>query len=302
MPEGGMRFPDRMRCPVTNDDPAILRRRLRVELKKARHAAGMTQRDVAEELDWSPSKIIRIESGSVSVSTTDLKALLDCYRVTDQGVVEDLTRMARGAKRPDRWAAYKDLMSPEGVRFLGYESSASVIQSCQILVVPGLLQTEEYASAFLRDAHRKSVAEIDDLVKLRAVRQELLERQNPPEMTFLIDEAAIRRVVGGPSVMKRQLRHLVEVNQLPHVTVQIVPFPNGAHPGMRGPFVYMEFPLEEDGDVVFLEGAEDRILHDDPEDVARYAEYFLDIQNKAASGDELESYVETAIEKLPSGR
>jgi transcriptional regulator with XRE-family HTH domain len=284
------------------DDPAILRRRLRVELKRARHRSNLTQKDVADQLDWSPSKIIRIESGSVNISTVDLRALLAQYKITESRQVEEFTAMAKAAKQPDRWAQFRDWVSPATSQFYSYEWAASVINSMQILVIPGLLQTEEYARAFLRDAQGFSLDRIDALVEVRRVRQDIHERTNPPTMNFVIDEAALRRVVGGTGVMRRQLERLEEANKLTHVNVRIVPFPKGAYPGMRGPFVYLEFADEDDEEVVFLEGPDDRIYHDDPEDVARYAESFVDIQAIASAAEELELYTSMAIEKLPTTR
>src|SRR5438477_3975398 len=130
-------------------DPTVQRRRLRAELRSARTEAGLTQRQAAEALDWSPSKLLRIENGSVSISTTDLKALLALYGIQDPVKIEELVRMAQSARR-HTWSAYRDVFSHEFIVYLGYESSASIIRQVEPLLIPGLLQTEEYADVILR--------------------------------------------------------------------------------------------------------------------------------------------------------
>lgn len=130
-------------------DPTIHRRRLRSELRKAREAAGMTQRDVAAAMDWSQSKLIRIETGAVNISTNDLRALLGHYGI-ERARTENLVEVARASRDQPRWNVYKDVAEPEYIAFLGYESSASIIRNFEPLLIPGLLQTEEYAREILK--------------------------------------------------------------------------------------------------------------------------------------------------------
>src|SRR5436305_7827034 len=151
---------------VGRPDPAILRRRLRIELRNARGAAGMTRRDVALAMDWSQSKLIRIESGTVSISTNDLRVLLGHYGV-DSHRVNALVDMARAAREPTRWSIYKDVAAPAYIAFLGYEVSASVIRSFEPVFVSGLLQTEEYARAVISVTESHNPQNIDALVDLR---------------------------------------------------------------------------------------------------------------------------------------
>jgi transcriptional regulator with XRE-family HTH domain len=233
-------------------DPTVHRRRLRNELRKTREGGGKTQRDVAAAMDWSQSKLIRIETGAVNISTNDLRALLAHYEV-DPARINTLVDLARAARDVPRWNLYRDVASPEYIAFLGYESSASIIRNFEPLLMPGLLQTEEYAREVITAVEYNNPQNIDALVDLRMQRQETLVRQPPPEMHFILDEAVIRRVVGGPDVTRRQLRHLREVANDPSVTLRIVPFTEGMYPRLRVPYVLFEFPDPEDEDVLYLE-------------------------------------------------
>jgi transcriptional regulator with XRE-family HTH domain len=233
-------------------DPTIHRRRLRHELRNAREAAGKTQRDVAAAMDWSQSKLIRIESGAVNISTNDLRALLGHYGV-DSARIEALVDVARAAREVPRWNIYKDVASPEYITFLGYESSASVIRNFEPLLVPGLLQTEEYARTVLSLIFSRDPQKIDPLVDLRIQRQELLVREPAPSLHFIIDEAVVRRVAGGRDVMRRQLRQLQELSEHENITLRIVPFEKGLYRRQRVPYWLFEFPEPEDGDVLYVE-------------------------------------------------
>jgi transcriptional regulator with XRE-family HTH domain len=284
---------------MAGNDPTVLRRRLRVELKRARTEAKLTQREVADALDWSPSKIIRIENGSVSISTTDLHALLAHYGVHDKRVVEELVGMARGSKKQQAWHQYRDVYEPAAIQYFVYEGAASIIRDFGTLLVPGLLQTEEYARAVLKDVYQVEAAKIDRMVEARLTRQELFERDDPPAVFFILDEAAIRRAVGGASVMRRQLEHLMALGSRPKVTIQIVPFAFGAHTGMRGPFVYLEFPDPDDDDVLYLEDTlGDQVFRDEPEVTGDYLRAFWDLENIASAKADLGGYVQHAIDKL----
>jgi transcriptional regulator with XRE-family HTH domain len=285
---------------MTINDSSALRRRLRVELRKARLAAVKTQRDAAEALDWSPSKIIRIENGSVAVTTTDLRALLEYYGVRDRRLVEELIVMARGSKKQP-WTQYKDILTPETVQYLGYATSSSIFRQFQTILVPGLLQTEEYTRALMRDGYGRPEAAIDRYVEFRQeFHESLLDRPEPPEMFFILDEGAIRRAVGGHAVMQHQLEHLSELAKRPQVTIQIVPFSLGAHFGMRGPYTYLEFPSADDDDVLYLENANgESVFRDEPETTGRYLQAFWDLERVSSPPTDLDSFLNRAIERLP---
>jgi transcriptional regulator with XRE-family HTH domain len=272
-----------------------MRRRLRVELKRLRSQADLTQRQVAQDLDWSPSKIIRIENGSVAVGVTDLRALLDRYGVHEKQVIDELVEMARASKRQP-FSEYRDILAPETIKFFGYEASASIIRQFEPLVLPGLLQTEEYARAVL-NIHDIPTLRADLYVQSRQERQELLDRRDSPELFFIIDESVLLRPVGGQSAMRHQLQHLLEVARRPRVTIQVLPFALGAHAGLRGPFVLLEFPSADDPDVLYLENrlGGDRTFVDEPETTSQYRAMFWEMEDQASKPDELDEYVQRAM-------
>lgn len=269
------------------NDPVTMRRKLRVELKRLRTARKITQRHVAERLDWSQSKIIRIENGSVPVGVTDLEALLRLYGVDEQDTIDSMADMARGSKRLP-FTDYKDTLPAETLRFFAYESSASIIRQVQPQLVPGLLQTEEYARALLTSWGTEKT-KIDQTWAARQERQELLDRTDPPETFFILDEAVVYRPVGGDGVMRHQLDRLLELAERPRVTIQVVRFATGAYAGMRGPFNYLEFPGADDPDVLYLEGQMgDYVYRDEEEVTGEYLETFFALEKIASPPDELD--------------
>lgn len=264
----------------TGNDPTVQRRRLRTELRRAREAAGFTQRGVAEEMDWSLSKLIRIESGSVGISTTDLKALLAHYHVTDPRRVAELVAVGRAAKERAWWSAYREVTRREFLDFLGYEASAATIRTFEPLLVPGLLQTEEYAQVSLSVL---GVSRVEQLVELRMERQErLFSRADPPNMFFILDDAVIHRAVGGPTLMRNQLRHIRDMMDHPNVSVRVVPFDAGLYPRIRGPYVLFEFPGDDDEDALYLEDTQGQMLiRRDAAETAAYLEAFWQLEQLA---------------------
>jgi transcriptional regulator with XRE-family HTH domain len=272
------------------NDPVTMRRKLRSELKRLRTERGFTQRQVADEFGWSQSKLIRIENGSVAIGVVDLRALLQHYSVTDGAVVAELEAMARGSKRQP-FANYRNDFSAETLRYWGYELSATIIRQVGTLLVPGLLQTEEYARALLEgwgfDADR-----INKIWDARSERQELLDRTDAWKAFFILDEAVVRRSVGGKKVMRLQLERLVELNSRGQVTIQIIPFDAGSYSAMRGPFTYLEFAEPDDPDVLYIENPlGDSVFRDDPDVTGQYLEDFLGLENFASQKVDLEKVI-----------
>jgi transcriptional regulator with XRE-family HTH domain len=279
------------------ENSAAMRRRLRVELRRLRSEADMTQREVASALEWSPSKVIRIESGQVGISVTDLRALAGLYGVTAGPRLDALAELARGGKRQP-FAEYRDVLAPETIRYFGYEASASLIRSFQPLVVPGLLQTEDYTRAMLESFGVDGNA-IDRVVESRRERQEVLENDEPPELFVVLDESVLRRGVGGPTVMKHQLEHLLRLDARPRVTIQVVPFSNGAYSGIQGPFTHLEFGDPMDPDVVFIDNDRTGVVFlDDPEVTGRYQEEFLLLEDLASRPGELGRFVDRTTDSV----
>jgi transcriptional regulator with XRE-family HTH domain len=256
--------------------PLVQRRRLRVELKKARQTSGLTQEKVASEMDWSLSKVIRIESGSSGISANDLKALLQLYGVKDPGQVDSLVALARAARERSWWSAYRDVASQSLLQLIEYESEAHAVRQFETLFIPGILQTEDYARAVLQNHYDEGPGseQLRALVELRTRREDLFDAENGPSFHFVLDEAVVHRLVVGPSVMRRQLRRLVEVANRPNITIEIVPFSAGLHPGMKGPFEIIEFADPPVSDIVYLEGPRVDIISDDPEEILKYREAF----------------------------
>lgn len=277
------------------EDSAAMRRRLRVELKRLRTAADVTQREVAEALDWSPSKIIRIESGQVGITVTDLRALAGHYGMRDGDQLAALIELARGSKRQP-FADYRDVLSSEAIKYFGYESSASRIRQVEPLLVPGLLQTEEYGRALLT-RYKRNPRTIDRLIDSRRERQEVLDRTPAPDMHVILDEAVLRRAVGGPGVMRNQVQHLLRLSEQAGISIRIIPFEAGAYEAQRGPFVHLEFPVSSDPDVVYLEYSRGpSTFSDDPEVAAEYQERFIDLEDIAAPPEQFGVYAEKAVQ------
>jgi hypothetical protein len=227
-------------------------------------------------MDWSLSKMNRIEKAKTGISTNDLKALLPLYGITDRERTEELLALAREARQAPWWRQYSDVAPVTVLELIDYESAASAISQFEPMFVPGILQTEEYARAVLRTFYGEdSPAErVPALVELRTRRRELVESEDAPQFSFLLDEAVIRRRAGSPDVTSRQLRHLAELAGRPNVTIQVVPFAAGFHQGMKGPFKVIEFDDSPDENIVFLEGPREDFISDDPEVAQSYLETF----------------------------
>lgn len=274
-------------------DPAIHRRRLRTELRNAREEAGMTQRDVAAAMDWSPSKLIRIESGAVGISTVDLRALLGHYGV-DPSRIDSLVAVGRAAREPTRWSHYKNVAKEQYIAFLGYESSASIIRNYEPLWVPGVLQTEEYARAVISSDWAHDPTKVDSLVDLRIERQELLVRQPAPNLHFIMDEAVIRRVTGGRDVMRGQLRQLLQLAEHEHVTIRVVPFEHGMYSRQGLAYQVFEFSDPQDEYVVYTETPQEFeiVRESSPEQPSKgspvqYLQAFYELEQIATEDDSL---------------
>jgi transcriptional regulator with XRE-family HTH domain len=260
--------------------PLVERRRLRDELRQARQDAGLTQEAVAEQMDWSMSKIIRIETGSVGISTNDLTALLRLYKVNDSRRVKELIARGKVARQQTWWSKYRAVLPPVYFQYIEYETSASIIRSYETVVVPGLLQTEEYANSVVRHYGTNFTdKKIKTLVEVRMRRQELLlNGPNPPLLFFILDEAVIRRLIGDENLRKAQLEKLITLADRPEVTIEIVPFSVGLHRGMYDPFNILEFPGPAE-DIMYFENVRDSIFsYDATREVAKYRELFEDLR------------------------
>jgi len=262
--------------------PTVRRRRLALELRRLRETAKLTCEDGAERLECSASKISRVETGRVSVSPRDVRDMLQIY-----GVPEDqrdsLVQLARESRQKGWWHAYGDSVQPHFGTYLGLESAASEIRIYEVNLIPGLRQTEEYArtviSAGMVDKPR---ADIERSVALRMERQQIA-RTIMPKVWAVLDEAALRRQVGGPEVMRIQLEHLREVGSLRNVSLQVIPFGGGAHPAMGRPFVILSFGEDLDPDVVYLEDLTSALWVENVDEIDRYNVFFHHLSATALS-------------------
>jgi transcriptional regulator with XRE-family HTH domain len=258
---------------MTTRTPTGRRRRLGAELRRLREAAGLTIDRVAEELECSPSKVSRIETGQVSATPRDVRDMLGLYGVDDTRL-EAMVQVAREARQRGWWQKFVDV--PDGVpAYVGLETAATSIDVYMALLVPALLQTPDYARAVIA-AVRPDLppSEIDRRVELRLRRQDLLGQERPPRMRVLLDDTVLRRPVGGPAVMAAQRRRLLADADRPAVTIQVLEAGAGAHAGMDGPFTIFGFPAPAERDVVALDSAADALYLEDAEDVARYRRVF----------------------------
>jgi transcriptional regulator with XRE-family HTH domain len=269
-----------------------------MELRRARDAAGMKQAQVAHAMDWSPSKVIRIERGDVSVSTNDLKALLDYYGVKDQKKINELLALAKSSRGTSFYDQYGDIVMPGFKEYLAYEVSASVIRLYEPLLIPGLLQTEEYARGIFAGMAQFGSVRADRLWALRQHRQDTVNRANPPEILYVLDEAALRRHIGGRNIMRRQLERLKDFATEAHISIQVLPFTRGAHSGLYGAFVLLEFSDPALDDLVHLETISQVTVRDDTEVIARYVDRFEQLQALSLSTTESVDFLTALIRNM----
>jgi len=251
--------------------PMALRIALGAHLRRLREASHITPSQAGEAIRATHSKISRLERGRSGAKQRDVADLLTLYGVTDEAEREDLLDLARQASTPGWWQQYNDILPRWFELYVGLERAASIIRTYELQFVHGLLQTEDYARAviLIANAHA-SAEEIDRRVSVRMKRQQLLTQPDAPELWTVLDEAVLRRPPGGPGVMRAQLEHLLELTDLPNVTLQIVPFNVGPHAAAGGPFTILRFPEPDLPDLVYLEQLNSAQYLDHPDDVINY--------------------------------
>ena len=279
--------------------PTIRRRRLSAELRRAREKAQLTSRGAAKELRWSSAKLSLIENAELqSVKTEDLDKMLDLYQVEDQDKREVLHQLARDAKIRGWWTKYKDVFENESLP--DFEAEASNLKTHQTQVIPGLLQTPDYALALFQGGRFTDPNEVQRRADARMGRREILTKFDPVYLRAVIDEAAFHRMIGGPDVMVQQLRYLLHMAQMPHIDVQVLPFNKGAHAGITAPFTILDFPNPLDPTIVCVETLIDALYLEEPHQVERYGAVFGDVQGSAISAAESAEYIAERIKILES--
>ncbi|KUN87737.1 XRE family transcriptional regulator [Streptomyces bungoensis] len=275
---------------ASNVNPTVRRRRLGQELRRLRELKGMTAEEVAERLLVSQSKISRLENGRRSISQRDVRDLCGVYEVEDQRIVDSLMEMARDSRQQGWWHTFGDI--PYSV-YIGLETDAESLRVYEPQLVTGLLQTRAYAEALVQGAlPETSTAEIEKRVQVRMRRQErITSGTNPLRLWVVLDEAALRRVVGSRLVMREQLEHLIEMSQLPHVTVQVLPFEVGAHPGLNGQYAILEFTDAADSSVVYLEGVTSDLYLEKAQDVQKYAVMYEHLRAQSLNVEQSRQFI-----------
>ena len=253
-----------------------------VTFARYREAAQLDQATAAARLEVSRAKIGHIESAKVKVRPIELRAMCAVYGVPQERVDELLT-LAREARQKGWWDSYAAVM-PETLRpYVGLETAAAQIRSWEPQVVFGLLQTPAYTRALADADPAFAPSDVDRWVQLRIARQEVLTRAQPVTLHTVLDEAALRRVVGGPSAMRSQLAQLLAAAGRPNITIQVMPFATGAHPALAGPFIMLGFPEGTDNDVIYIENQTGGLYLEKENEIARYHQTFDRLQASAAS-------------------
>lgn len=251
--------------------PTVLRIALGGQLRRLREERGISREAAGDAIRGSHAKISRLELGRVSFRERDLNDLLTLYGVQDSGERAAFLSLARQANEPGWWHQYGDLLPSWFETYLGLEQAAEIIRTYEAQFVPGLLQTPDYARAVILLGHgQEPSAEVDRRVALRMRRQDILTRPEPPTLWAVIDEAALRRPIGGERIMRGQIEHLIRIAELPNVTVQLLPYSVGGHAAAGGPFTIVRFPESDLPDVVYLEQLTSALYLDKRNDLDQY--------------------------------
>jgi transcriptional regulator with XRE-family HTH domain len=271
--------------PRQRSTPTVRHRRLAAELRRLRESAGLTQEDVSERTGKDRSTLYRLENAQQRPQRSTLIQLLDLYGTDQERRAELLTLLREAGQRGWMQLDRSDLREIYA-DYISFESEARSVSDYESLFIPGLLQTEDYARAVIRGALPQATEEqVESRVTARMERQALLTRDNPLQLWAIMDEAAARRIVGGPAVMREQLARLRDTAALPNVTVQVIPYDAGAHPGMPGSFIVLEFPDPADQSLVYIDSMAGDLFLDAGMEVRRYILIFGHLRAAALRPD-----------------
>ena len=280
-------------------DATVLRMLLGSQLRRFREAVGIAPEQAGYEIRASRSKISRLENGRVKLKTRDVMDLLTLYGVTDEDMRSKFLALAEQSNTPDWWTKYNDILPDWFETYLGLEAAASTIRSFEVQFVHGLFQTEDYARAVTRRGRQTATPqEIERRVAVRLKRQELLTKPNPPRIWSVMDEAVLRRPAGGAAVMRAQFKHLIEVAELSHVTLQVLPFASGGHVGESGAFTVLRFEERDLPDVVYLEQLTSALYLDKLEDVDHYLEVMNHLSTEALTPAQTVKFITELIQDI----
>jgi transcriptional regulator with XRE-family HTH domain len=277
--------------------PTVRRRRLAAELRQLRERAQLTCEEAAERLECSASKISRMETGRVSVTPRDVRDLMDIYRAPPE-LQDALVQLARESRQKGWWHAYGDSVQPHFATYLGMEGAASEIRVYAVSRIPGLLQTVDYSRAVLTaELVHGQQSNLDRATAMMAERRRMASTSGP-NIWAVLDEAAVRRDVGGHEVMRAQLEFLLEVGTQPGISVQVIPFSAGAHPGMGRPFTILAFPEVADPDVVHVTGLTSGLWLEDMNDVHHYNVFFNHLCATALSFEDSAALIMQVLKEM----
>jgi transcriptional regulator with XRE-family HTH domain len=281
---------------VPDGSPTVRRRRLGLILRGLRERAGLTGEEVGAVLERSGSWVSRVETGRVGLRGRDLADLLRLYQVDDPALSTQLLSLAREGKQRGWWSRYADTLAGPYATYIGFEAEAAELLIYETVLVNGLLQTERYARALFASASMPQNTRdmIERKVTVRMARQEVLTRQDAVKVWAILDESVLRRRVGGPDVHSEQLKRLVEVSELPNVTIQVIPFDSGPHPGMIGSFTVVRFASPDDPDIVYIEGVTGGMFAES-EDAVQYRQLFDHLRAAALSPADSRSAISALI-------
>ncbi|MCG5216111.1 helix-turn-helix domain-containing protein [Streptosporangium sp. KLBMP 9127] len=257
----------------------------------------MTIHETATQLEWSTAKISRLENGLTKrPDVHHVRALCATYSVQEGALIDGLVSLAREARQRGWWTKYEDVFTGT---YVGLEAEASAISTYELGLIPGLLQTADYATEIIQaTATRRQAHEIERRVAARMERQKILDRDDPPQLWAVIDEAALLRQMKAPGVHEQQLRRLIDTSPTDHIKIQILPLTAGPHAGMAGPFLILDFPDVTDRSVVYLETATDSLYLEETDQLARYRLLFKHVCASALSVDASIAYLSNLIDRL----
>ncbi|MCO6007237.1 helix-turn-helix domain-containing protein [Actinoallomurus purpureus] len=265
--------------------PTLRRRRLAARLRQLREQAGLKVEEVARVVEWTPSKVVWIEGNrGKRPNPRDVRDLCDAYGVGDEREREYLVQLARDGRQRGWWDPYDAMLSERYATYIGLEAEAAEVLNFEPLMIPGLLQTADYARALFRGPFSEiGKEEAEARVEVRLKRQEALHQKPPLRLVAILDEAALHRQVGGPDVMRAQLEHLLEATKLPRVTIQVIPYGAGAHPSMTGGFAVLKFPEPDDPTAVYVDTPAGQLFIEEPGEIDRFQVAFQHLLGSAAS-------------------
>lgn len=285
-----------MRDPLS---PSLRLRRLASELRRSRLEAKLTVAQVAKELKWSSAKVSKMETTeSKRIKPSDLDRLMDLYRIEDPDTRKAMQALARDARERGWWSKYKEVFGDRALP--DFEAEASVLRTFEASTVPGLLQTPEYAEAIFKGGRYIGQDEVRRRVEFRMARQNILTKYPPTQLRTVIDEAALRRMVGGRDVMLGQMTYLLHMAQLPNIDVQVLPYEAGAHAALAAPFTILDFSEPLDTPVVYVGTVTEALFLEEAEDIDRYSATFGDVQGSALSTAQSAAFITDVAASLES--